>query len=157
MMRTAARIAREARLDRRGSNGRDRDRLGLADGAADLDQRLGQAVLDDGLSLCRKGFFDFRDRIEHHARVGIAVALGIFAEEPAAARGLHEGFADRVVILLVRLGRAGRHGREGECFVGHDNLVAQITTRYSNDHHDIDRIAIGLMAGESQIPIASRA
>ncbi len=148
----AARDRCEARLER----GRIERLAGGAfcvlDGAADRDQRFGQAVLDDGLSLCRKGFFDFRDRVEHHARVGIAVALGVFAEEPAAARGLHEGFADRVVILLVRLGRAGRHGREGECFVGHYNLVAQITARYCNDHHDIDRIAIGLMPPESQIP-----
>lgn len=147
-----ARDRGEAGFDRGGIACRDRNGLGLADGAADLDQRLGQAVLDAGLSLCRKGFFDFRDRIQHHAGVGIAVALGIFAEEPAAARGLHEGFADRVVILLVRLGRAGEHGRKGECFVGHDNLVAQITARYTNDHHDIDRIAIGLMQSESQIP-----
>ena len=39
----------------------------------------GDALLDAG------------DGIEHKAGVGIAVALGIFAEEPAAARGLHEG------------------------------------------------------------------
>src|SRR5262249_42937228 len=40
-------------------------------------------------------------------------------------------------------------------FSGHGNLVAQISTRYSNDHHDIDRIAIGLMKSESEIPIAA--
>jgi PPP family 3-phenylpropionic acid transporter len=37
------------------------------------------------------------------------------------------------------------------------NSSAQITARYANDHHDIDRIAIGLMPTESQIPIASQA
>jgi len=36
------------------------------------------------------------------------------------------------------------------------NSSAQITARYANDHHDIDRIAIGLMPRESQIPIASQ-
>jgi PPP family 3-phenylpropionic acid transporter len=35
------------------------------------------------------------------------------------------------------------------------NSAAQITARYTNDHHDIERIAIGLMPVESQIPIAS--
>jgi PPP family 3-phenylpropionic acid transporter len=37
------------------------------------------------------------------------------------------------------------------------NSSAQITARYANDHHDIERIAIGLMPSESQIPIASEA
>jgi PPP family 3-phenylpropionic acid transporter len=36
------------------------------------------------------------------------------------------------------------------------NSSAQITARYANDHHDIDRIAIGLMPRESQIPMASQ-
>jgi PPP family 3-phenylpropionic acid transporter len=40
--------------------------------------------------------------------------------------------------------------------VGHAKLIAQITARYVNDHHDIKRIATKLMAAESQIPIASR-
>jgi PPP family 3-phenylpropionic acid transporter len=35
-------------------------------------------------------------------------------------------------------------------------LIAQITARYANDHHDIKRIAIELMPSESQIPIASQ-
>jgi PPP family 3-phenylpropionic acid transporter len=34
---------------------------------------------------------------------------------------------------------------------------AQITARYANDHHDINRIAIELMPPESQIPIPSQA
>jgi MFS transporter, PPP family, 3-phenylpropionic acid transporter len=37
------------------------------------------------------------------------------------------------------------------------NSPAQIIARYANDHHDIERIAIELMPGESQIPIASQA
>jgi MFS transporter, PPP family, 3-phenylpropionic acid transporter len=37
------------------------------------------------------------------------------------------------------------------------NSSAQITARYANDHHDIDRIAIGLMPAAAQIPIASSA
>src|SRR6202045_3496074 len=37
------------------------------------------------------------------------------------------------------------------------NSSAQISARYANDHHDIRRIAIGLMPTESQIPIASHA
>ena len=88
---------------------------------------------------------DPRHRVEHHAGVGVAVALGIFAEKPAAPRGLHEGFADRVVILLARLGRARGDRGQGECFVGHGKLIAQIIARYANDHHDIERIAIELM------------
>jgi PPP family 3-phenylpropionic acid transporter len=36
-----------------------------------------------------------------------------------------------------------------------EKLIAQITARYVNDHHDIKRIAIELMPSESQIPIAS--
>jgi PPP family 3-phenylpropionic acid transporter len=35
------------------------------------------------------------------------------------------------------------------------NSSAQIVARYVNDHHDIERIAIGLMPSESVIPIAS--
>jgi PPP family 3-phenylpropionic acid transporter len=35
-------------------------------------------------------------------------------------------------------------------------LVAQFIAHYANDHHDIDRIAIGLMPPESVIPIASQ-
>jgi PPP family 3-phenylpropionic acid transporter len=37
------------------------------------------------------------------------------------------------------------------------NSSAQISARYDNDHHDIDRIAIALMPSAAQIPIASRA
>ena len=60
------------------------------------------------LPLRGDGFLDPRHRVEHHAGVGIAIALGIFAEKPAAPRGLHEGFADRVIILLARPRRASR-------------------------------------------------
>src|SRR5215472_6045095 len=35
-------------------------------------------------------------------------------------------------------------------------LTAQITARCDNDHHELGRIAIELMASESQIPMASR-
>jgi PPP family 3-phenylpropionic acid transporter len=37
------------------------------------------------------------------------------------------------------------------------NSSAQITARYVNDHHDIERIAIGLMPPESQIPMVDAA
>src|SRR5689334_25221899 len=37
------------------------------------------------------------------------------------------------------------------------NSSAQISARCDNDHHDIDRIAIGLMPTHAQIPIASQA
>jgi MFS transporter, PPP family, 3-phenylpropionic acid transporter len=40
--------------------------------------------------------------------------------------------------------------------MGHARLTAQITARYANDHHDIDRIAIELMTTESKIPITSQ-
>jgi hypothetical protein len=36
------------------------------------------------------------------------------------------------------------------------NSSAQISARYDNDHHDIERIAIELMPTESQIPIVSQ-
>ncbi|OJH18113.1 hypothetical protein BLX88_14850, partial [Bacillus obstructivus] len=103
-----------------------------------------------------EAILDPRHGIEHHARIGIAVALGVFAEEPAAPRGLHEGRADRGIVLLARQRRAGGYRRQGECFFGHHNLFAQITARYANDHHDIARIAIELMSSESQIPIAAK-
>ena len=89
--------------------------------------------------------------------VGIAVALGVFAEEPAAPRRLHERLADRVIVLLARLRGASRDRRQGKCFVGHAKLIAQMLARCVNDHHDIERIAIELMPSESQIPIASQA
>jgi PPP family 3-phenylpropionic acid transporter len=37
------------------------------------------------------------------------------------------------------------------------NSSAQIRARYDNDHHDIERIAIGLMPASPQIPIAAQA
>ena len=49
-----------------------------------------------------KALLDPRHRIEHHAGVGIAVALGVFGQKPAAPRSLHEGFADRSIVLLAR-------------------------------------------------------
>ena len=60
-----------------------------------------------GWLLRGQGVLDPRHRIEHHAGVGVAVALGVFAEKPAAARGLHEGLADRLIVLLARQARAG--------------------------------------------------
>ena len=45
---------------------------------------------------------DPRHRVQHHAGVGIAVALGVFGQEPAAPRSLHEGFGDRGIVLLAR-------------------------------------------------------
>ncbi len=59
------------------------------------------------------------DRIEHHARVGVAVALGVFGQEPAPARRLHERFMDGVVVPVGRQRRAGVDRRQGEGFVGH--------------------------------------
>ena len=49
-----------------------------------------------------EALLDPRHRVEHHAGVGVAVALGVFGEEPAAPRSLHEGFADRGIVLLAR-------------------------------------------------------
>jgi len=73
--------------------------------------RLRQSVVDDRgrlrLLLGGQRLLDPLHRIEHHAGVGVAVALGVLAEKPPAPRSLHEGFADRVVIFLARLGRAG--------------------------------------------------
>src|ERR1700756_4514699 len=37
------------------------------------------------------------------------------------------------------------------------NSSARIRARYANDHHDLERIAIGLMPVAPQIPIASQA
>ncbi|MEH2536364.1 hypothetical protein [Bradyrhizobium sp. AZCC 1699] len=107
----------------------DRRFLGRLDRAADGGKRLGQALLrrgsrSDGLGrlLRRKAFLplevcfplkglfplggeallDPRHRVQHHAGVGIAVALGVFGQEPAAPRSLHEGFGDRSIVLLAR-------------------------------------------------------
>jgi hypothetical protein len=49
-----------------------------------------------------EALLDPRHRVEHHPRVGIAVALGVFVQKPAAARGLHERFGDRGIVLLAR-------------------------------------------------------
>ncbi len=85
-----------------------RDRPGLIDRALDGGERLGEPVVfGSRLSLGGKIFFDPRHRIEHHAGVRIAVTLGVLAEKPAAPRGLHEGFADRLIILLARQRGAG--------------------------------------------------
>ena len=43
------------------------------------------AAVGRRLFLGGKILFDPRYRVEHHAGIGIAVALGVFAEEPAAA------------------------------------------------------------------------
>jgi hypothetical protein len=75
---------------------------GFLDRAPDGGDRLGERDIGGRLLLEDKTFFDPRYRIEHHAGVGIAVALGILAEEPAPPRGLHERLADRLIILLVR-------------------------------------------------------
>ena len=103
--------------------------LGRLDRTADGGERLGQALLrrgrrGDGLRglLRRKAFLragglppaqglfplggeallDPRHRVQHHAGVGIAVALGVFGQEPAAPRSLHEGFGDRGIVFLAR-------------------------------------------------------
>ena len=84
---------------------------GLVDRSPDRDQGLRESVVGGGLSLGGKVFFDPRHRIEHHAGVRIAVALGILAEKPAAACGLHERFANRVIVLLARLRGASGNRR----------------------------------------------
>ncbi len=71
------------------------------------------------LPLARKTCLDALDRVEHHARVGVAVALGVFGQEPAAARRLHERLMDRGVVLVRRQRRTGVDRRQGEGFVGH--------------------------------------
>jgi len=97
---------------------------GFLDRAPDRDKGLDQLVIAGRLLLLGgHRLLDTRHRIEHHAGVGIAVALGILAQKPAAARGFHEGFTDRIVILLARQGRAGGNRREGEYFVGHGKLM----------------------------------
>ena len=90
----------------------------LEDGRADRHQNFGRALFGNVI-LGGEIFLDPRHRVEHHAGIGVAVAPGVFGEEPAAARRLHEGFADRVVVGLAR--KRGTRGdrREGESFVGH--------------------------------------
>ena len=95
-------------LQRHAVDRRRRGGPGFIDRVADGCQRLGEAAFGNRWRLPLGGktlFYPF-DRIEHHAGVGIAVALGIFAEKPAASRRLHERFADRIIILFARLGRA---------------------------------------------------
>ena len=90
--------------------GRDA-RAGLIDCAADSRQRFLKAIVRCWLRPLRQRFLDPRHRIQHHAGIGVAVALGILAEEPAAPRRLHEGFADRVIIRLARQRRASGNRR----------------------------------------------
>ena len=54
-----------------------------------------------------------------------------------AARGLHEGFAHRGIVLLARLRGASRDRREGECFVSHaKTLGANHCALCHNDQHE---------------------
>ncbi|MBA4037264.1 MAG: hypothetical protein C0480_22000 [Bradyrhizobium sp.] len=59
-------------------------------------------LLEALLLLRGEALLDPRHRVEHHAGVGVAVALGVFGQKPAAARRLHEGFGDRGIVLLAR-------------------------------------------------------
>jgi hypothetical protein len=98
------------------------------DRVADRSQRLFQPIVfnlgGDSLALRGEALLEPGHRVQHQTGIGIAVALGIFGEEPATPRGLHEGFADRGVIFLAGLHRAGGNRRKGECFVGHMKPVA---------------------------------
>ena len=86
-------------------------RSGLIDCAANRRQRFLKAIVSCWLRPLRQRFLDPRHRIQHHAGIGVAVALGKLAEEPAAPRRLHEGFADRVIIRLARQRRASGNRR----------------------------------------------
>ncbi len=102
---------REGFLQRQTIDGAGCGGSGLIDRPPDRDQCLGEPIVGGRLLLGGQVFFDPRHRIEHHAGVGIAVALGILAEKPAAPRRLHERFADRVIVLLARLGCASGNRR----------------------------------------------
>ena len=72
-------------------------------GACMLLRREAFALRAEGVFLLgSEALLDPRHRVEHHAGIGIAVALGVFGEEPTAPRSLHEGFADRGIVLLTR-------------------------------------------------------
>ena len=105
MTRAALADRRQRFLQREVIDRGERGSPAFIDRAPDRGQRFRKPVVGLGgrLPLGGHAFFDPRHRVEHHAGVGIAVALGIFAEEPAAPRGLHERFADRVIVLLARL------------------------------------------------------
>jgi len=134
---------REMLLQRDAVEGCDRRSLRFVDGLPDRRQRLIQPRFGGRLPLRGKAFLDPGHRVEHHAGVGVAVALGVFAKEPAAARGLQEGFADRGIILLARQSRAGGDWRQGKCFFSHAKLFAQIIARFV--------ITINTISGESQL------
>ena len=115
---------------------RHRD-LRFADRGADCGQCVGKRVIGRRLFLRGDALLDAGDRIQHQAGIGIAVALGVFAKEPAAARRLHERFADRRIVLLARLRGASRDRREGECFVSHaKTLGANHCAVCHNDQHE---------------------
>src|SRR5262249_45879821 len=64
------------------------------------------------------------DPLENELGIGVAVALGEFAEKPAAAHRLHDGGGD---CLIVRFGPRRRRGRrQGEMLVGHRQILAHI-------------------------------
>ena len=87
----------------------------------------------------RKALLDSRDRIEHHAGVGVAVALGVFAEEPAAPRRLHEGFADRVIVLLARHARRGRRSARGRMLRRPCENSSRKSLRVADNDHTISQ------------------
>ncbi len=58
---------------------------------------------DSDWALAAHRGLDAVERLEQHRGVGLAVAAGIFGEEPAAARGLHHGGLDRLVVVLAQV------------------------------------------------------
>ena len=90
----------------------------------------GLALRGKAFFLCAARLSSIRATASSTMRVSaLRLRLAYSLEKPAAPRSLHEGFADRGIVLLARLRGACRDRRKGKCFVGHAKLFAQITAR----------------------------
>ena len=80
------------------------------DPCQDVVERFVQIAAGCGLRLGQRAL-DPRHRIQHHPRVGIAVAAGIFGQKPAPARCFQEGVLDRLVVRFAGLRGPGGNRR----------------------------------------------
>ena len=77
-------------------------RLGAGDDLGHIEKIEAQMVEIGRYFLAANRRLDALDGGENHVGVGVAVAAGVFGQEPAAALGLHDRRADR---LVIRFGR----------------------------------------------------
>jgi hypothetical protein len=73
---------------------------GLRDRPRHLQQVAAKALVGVPAAVAADHRLDALDGVEHEPGIGVAVAARIFLQEPAAARALHDGRADGVIVAL---------------------------------------------------------